>query len=1183
MASPEFEVRDKFKAAISEIEQKKVAKFERHEVELDSAKSTKSWASTFVMPFVGFKHLCQRLTDAFHGNMENVVRQCHRDLLSGDLASSSKNTILTTIREISPDDANKHAVAQALLSIACDKHVDPDVRFEAACRVHQLEPTQGNRNKLVKSILSIVGNPAADLNTRVLATEWLLSSTVLTSQSSSRQCQVLESLAHSVVKGGGVSKETFKGILDALINKGYKNTAFNVSLRYARCSEVSAQDRLNVLAYGFSQLKDKGPFTVQYSLQDALSAYECLLEDLSPEERHSFIREHLIPVAGTFGRDSMHGYFSKHPKLAQLLASDVNTIVKEDQNFAASNVLALNSIMRSTATPVQRLAFCCAMVKNDHIPLAFRLIFEDAISRHLASVDRAKDKHSIEFKAGDGFKEAKRIQFEKPVLTAIKIKLFNGSIPIDERLQLMGDLDQTKRSWSISTQLRESLSNARAKFIPIAVREGLKKDPYGVMHALGNDPIAMLAVAKNEDAPLLLRYQAARKVLNVGGRQLAREIALDIIENPDIPFGERMYVAGKELDTLSSESSRRTVFVDALKSMASDTSLSFNERFEVFLFLKDKRHNVDDLLKQMILDPTSSAQEKVIFYLNVSKSSEKKDCRDAIVDCILNGESAASGKLRLALFALDSPGFKLSQGERDKIMNWVKVVRADESNSDYERAYAALLVDKFGSKPLGDEYVASSMQFLMDFASNVDVPKSERYEAFLLMLTKKNKLTLEDQKKLLEVGCSLIKDPSQLGLPVRYVMSTLDYVRSSLLNICRELNVSKDDALYKQVNQSLNFRDPKVASLLVKRARGVVHNPPVAHFYEEDVGEMHVRWNPAVLSKKLNRPEVPNVDYNDFKSLMDQYAAEVHKSPQAKQEAKLLSGTSDIDYLIGDSRRKEFSEYLAEDRVSGVIVDPVALSLRRVVERAMSLSDLPEEGERLSPRSKLIQQLLVNCRTCVTGFADGVQSTERNMPGAAKNLALGEDEMREERARDAFKNEYLAESVKRRQALLDGESNLAKDAANLSRKTRVSQPVHQTWAMDMSLGHLIGVHTEDHAVWVDPYLFCVYPELLSRDPQTMLDGFYHYYTVDREVAHFKEFWNQQIAEDAQLARDKASGQRKDERGHGIQECLNAILGSDIGDAYEYDDDFIPVGLSDYGAALVLVKLGFLEEVPQTES
>lgn len=262
---------------------------------------------------------------------------------------------------------------------------------------------------------------------------------------------------------------------------------------------------------------------------------------------------------------------------------------------------------------------------------------------------------------------------------------------------------------------------------------------------------------------------------------------------------------------------------------------------------------------------------------------------------------------------------------------------------------------------------------------------------------------------------------------------------------------------------------------------------------------------------------------------------------------------------------------------------------------------------------------------------DAVEVTERMIPsgkneeGEDSNVqGLSEEEMQSQRRRDALLADYSLESIKRRETLLDGGSSLTKRLAGNKLPRFGDEPTHRSWMMRALLGNRIGVRSEGEAFKVEPYArrgggYVISKKLYNTDPQEALDAFYQHYEVEKEVAHFRDRWNGQIKRDAELGEEVKGIKDQISRRNRLQEkarssdggmsaeesaeletleaqnlneklkevrslrynChskLVAVLGKDAGNAFDYDDDFNPTDLNDYGVVLVLVKLGVLEDV-----
>ena len=475
-------------------------------------------------------------------------------------------------------------------------------------------------------------------------------------------------------------------------------------------------------------------------------------------------------------------------------------------------------------------------------------------------------------------------------------------------------------------------------------------------------------------------------------------------------------------------------------------------------------------------------------------------------------------------------------------------------------------------------------------------------------------------QKFLELGRQLFSDPSALS---EGFLSKTDFgAAAQAMSDAADLLRLPEDNIHREVIKDL-YEYEKNAVFMQLRAQPAAHNPITARFSGEGVEPLNVRWNPGYIAKPLPKPDVPDVSYQDFKDWAAAYEVEIKGSDAALAEMKLMTDSRDLGFFMGDAKRKEFETYLDPLRVEGSFIDSKALALRRVVAHAQTLSDVPEEGENISPRGKLFQQLLVNCRTCSTGFMDAVVVVDREISdaSASKGADLTEAGMRDQRKAEAFTNDYYQASVERRQKLLDGDSVFTRTLAGGNPAERLNQPVHQSWAVDGVLGKRVGVHIEGDRFEVDEYALIannVNEKLYNADPQAALDMFYQHYDVKTEVAHFKALWNEQMTADLNKAKDlKAVGDARtrltvlegkaelspaetNERdalnardltkereaiearpSYQTFEKIQALMGTgamnEIFD-YDYDDDADEdiYTLSDRGVAMILVKMGALE-------
>ncbi|GAB4282481.1 MAG: hypothetical protein Tsb0018_10720 [Opitutales bacterium] len=301
--------------------------------------------------------------------------------------------------------------------------------------------------------------------------------------------------------------------------------------------------------------------------------------------------------------------------------------------------------------------------------------------------------------------------------------------------------------------------------------------------------------------------------------------------------------------------------------------------------------------------------------------------------------------------------------------------------------------------------------------------------------------------------------------------------KDSMANAAQAVGMNPDDPRANTI-QDLHYytRMSHLPSLIERRARPVYHTPQALTFETEDVDPIKVRWSPAYIGKFLPKPRIPDVSHQDFQAWATQFENELQGNQAAQDQLKAMADCK-LSALMDASKRREFIEFLQQSKVEGAFVDPIALSLRRIVEHGQSLSDEVTPPDVISPRAQLFQQLMVNCMTCQTGFKDGIELTARHLPASIESedsdtdLHLSEAEMRTQRSKNELAAEYWDASVKRRKALLEGNSNFTKDILEQSHDKRVKESPHQSWAMDAILGKRTGLHTEGERFWADTYTY----------------------------------------------------------------------------------------------------------------
>lgn len=607
-----------------------------------------------------------------------------------------------------------------------------------------------------------------------------------------------------------------------------------------------------------------------------------------------------------------------------------------------------------------------------------------------------------------------------------------------------------------------------------------------------------------------------------------------------------------------------------------------------------------DALIALCSDESLSGIERLNSFLN-GPALGKDDCRVVYESFLTTIEKADnSGKdwldnsYHLFNFLSGNPKGGLGAGGAERLQ--AKINEMKESPWDPSQLE---LLSVFQPNPLNQVDRDRLTELAMQVAQDTSIPKNERYCTAYIFLARQFAedgawdTPREVQEVLFDLGLELFADPSELEVGLNANAGIEDAYYGSSIEILEDLagslGLNKNDSRLEVIRE-LKLHIPNDGSGTIRRLVGarrssLDHRLCPVTFTDPEVGSIKVGWNVGYISKPLPTPKVPDVSNDDFLAWVDDFKREMKSSPEVLREMMAMTGAKSLKDFVEDIKYNRFKEFLDDGKVQGSFVDSTALSLRRVIAHANALSTEPEKGEKISPRSLLFQQLLYNCRTCVTGFAGGVDSTVNALPTVSEvevdeQQQLDEDAMKQQRFIVSLKNEYGSESVKRRKKVLDGSSALVYDLTGVPVGTRMSEPMHQAWMVDALVGKQVGLHGDGDSFKVDPYWnSCVNKELLKTDPQVALDAFYQHYSVGKEVAYFKDLWNQQLAEDDILSKAKDNGERMHEVGHQINNKVLALVGGqDMEDVYEWDEDFNPIGFSDYGVALILTKMGVLDIV-----
>lgn len=727
----------------------------------------------------------------------------------------------------------------------------------------------------------------------------------------------------------------------------------------------------------------------------------------------------------------------------------------------------------------------------------------------------------------------------------------------------------------------------------------------------------LVQAAKAEALPYSPRALIGMVYEKVGVRDVIPVLDA-LVEREDLTIADRVYIAVKGAGLRSIVCSLE---LDKLKKAAFDSETPSSIRMSIAQALEVGRQDGAYDIYMLLID------DKSVDVMTRIRAAQKMGDESGVTELLLkelrsDGLSNGITQPAATFRALVSNNL-LSPDQRQKIADRF-IVLADQSRDPRIKMLLPIFYEGFSRQD--DPYPVYEQVMAV-----IDSDEFSMEEKYVLAFAPMAKIAGADMmypdspavQKFLELGRQIFSDPS--ALPEGFLSQRDLRDAADAMGYAASLLRLPEDDIHREVINDLKEYG-KNAAFMQRRAQSAVHNPIATRFSGEGVEPLNVRWNPAYIAKPLPKPDVPDVSYQDFQDWAAAYEAEIKGSDAALAEMKLMTDSRDIDFFMGDAKRKEFETYLDSSRVEGSFIDSKALALRRVVAHAQTLSDVPEEGESISPRGKLFQQLLVNCRTCSTGFMDAVVVVDREISSesVATDAGFTEAGMQEQRKADAFTQEYHQASVERRQKLLDGDSVFTRTLAGEDPSKRLNQPVHQSWAVDGVLGKRVGVHVEGDRFEVDEYALIgnnVNKKLYNADPQAALDMFYQHYDVKTEVAHFKALWNEQMTSDLDKAKDlkvvndaslrlqvlngKAekgaltldeqderealeardlSGERKAieaRPSYGTFEKIQALMGTgamnEIFD-YDYDDDTDEdiYTLNDRGVAMILMKMGALE-------
>lgn len=736
--------------------------------------------------------------------------------------------------------------------------------------------------------------------------------------------------------------------------------------------------------------------------------------------------------------------------------------------------------------------------------------------------------------------------------------------------------------------------------------------------------VELLIQAAQADELLLSPRAMVRLLYDAVGERAGDYLITPLLEalvvREELTVSDRVYIAARGVG-LKNEACRMEL--TKLKQKAFDSETPPSVRMSIAQALEANREQgARGIYTRLIDDESVDVMTRIRAAKKVGRDGEAR-VASLLVEKLLSDDLSSGIAQPAATFRALVSNNLLSPDQRQKIADRF-IVLADQSSDPRIKMLLPIFYEGFSRQD--DPYPVYEQVMAV-----IDSDEFSMEEKYVLAFAPMAKIAGADKmypdspavQKFLELGRQIFSDPSALpeGFLSQRDLRDAAYAMSYAAD---SLRLPEGDIHREVINDLKEYE--KNAAFMQRRAQSAVHNPVVVGFSGEGVEPLNVRWNPGYIAKPLPKPDVPDVSYQDFQDWAAAYEAEVRGSDAALAEMKLMTDSRDIGFFMGDAKRKEFETYLDPSRVEGSFIDSKALALRRVVAHAQTLSDVPEEGEAISPRGKLFQQLLVNCRTCSTGFMDAVVVVDREISSesVATDAGFTEAGMQEQRKADAFTQEYYQASVERRQKLLDGDSVFTRTLAGEDPAKRLNQPVHQSWAVDGVLGKRVGVHIEGDRFEVDEYALRgnnVNKKLYNADPQAALDMFYQHYDVKTEVAHFKALWNEQMTADLDKAKDSKvvndasfrlqvlngkaekgaltlaeqderealtardlSGERKAieaRPSYGTFEKVQAFMGTgamnEIFD-YDYDDDTDEdiYTLNDRGVAMILMKMGALE-------
>lgn len=1215
-------------------------------------------ASSILHPFTSAKNVYARHA---YSAVEIELRADHQQLASNNTSREEKNVILGEIRErLGGDERLSPKSEKELLQMAGDKHLSPsdrlaildalstyfsnhgasfpDALLDGICAV-MIEGVEGDENEaiLMQVVGFVVGKESLDPPTeRALK--------MLSKFAKSLQKCPDERMSPAVVLNVCGALDRLAKNPDFARNHGGALTRalVTVSSLYEKVASnegVSAQDRM-IAAKQLFAMGNESDYPREVSigghpLQKAASLMAGILSGINdPAERRAMAKELLLLDTRSVAVAPM-GMRGESVDARAVFAECLIDIAKEDKQYAAEHKGKLGFLVESLLNPIRSdiegLAFQglfdVAFAKNEHLSLAERLNYEKS------ALDCER---GITFKGmpDDVPEELRAFASTGGVVFGECVeKLKQEDIPFAERLEAFRMLESNGRiqgGYTIAARAKEACQG----FLEAAFRE----ENRGQLSAQEWKRLVVYSSNRSEALVRLVGLEGVSlNVKNVVdlGLEILKEKDRDaffqlVLDRDDLNFDDRLY-AIVEGSKENNEVCRLALSKLKRDAMLSETPAPMRMKIARALgqagrLGNDIREFIDGIYLRLGMDPSVDPNIRIkaikSIYRPLSRV-QQENVAEIFVDELLSMDLSDVVKPAQIYMSLMQTHI-LDEQSRNRIIEHFSACARDSGDSRLQTLVPVLFG---GLSPTMDlDSVLDQAMAVMD--SDTYTLEEKYLLAFLPLSRMANEEKLQDRngvmQKFLDLSAEIFADPSVL--PEAFLSEVA--FRLASLAVGSVVNALKlpGDSSYRELAKRI-MQYSQNAGFMQRRAHAVVHNPRVASFSGDGKDTLRVRWSPAFIEKPLPKPDVPDVNYDDFKAWAAAYRAEVESNSEALEQMKLMTESGDLSFFMGDANRKEFETYLDPQRVEGSFVDPTALALRQIIAYANTLSDTPAEGEVISPRGLLFQQLLVNCRTCETGFMDAVATVARDIPKVAgadvSGVALSEAEMREQRKADALSDAYYQASVKRRQDVLDGDSVFTRTLAGNEPDERLNQPVHQSWVMGGLLGAHVGLRTEKQSFWVDPYARVgnnVNKTLYKMEPQDALDRFYEHYDVNREVAHFKDKWNEEMAADLKKSQDlqaigsdisrlmalngkeqltaaeqeeKAKLEARDlqkEReniearpSYGTFDKIQSLMGTArMGEIFDYDydedaDEDIYT-LNDRGVALILIEMGVLEKV-----